>query len=66
MSVRGEDDQFTMVVKDSGVGLPEGLDIQQSKTLGLTIVKAQTQQINGAIDLSSHDGSLISITFPVP
>jgi two-component sensor histidine kinase len=55
-----------MVVKDSGVGLPEGLDIQQSKTLGLTIVKALTQQINGAIDLSSHDGSLISITFPVP
>jgi PAS domain S-box-containing protein len=66
VSVRAADDQFTMVVKDSGVGLPDGLDIQQLKTLGLTIVNALAQQISGAIDLSSQGGSRISITFPVP
>jgi PAS domain S-box-containing protein len=64
VSVRGEDDRYTMVVKDNGVGLPEGMDFRQTTTLGLTIVNALAQQIKGAIDFSSVGGSEIKITFP--
>tara|TARA_B100000315_G_scaffold10371_1_gene9999 strand:- start:310 stop:3903 length:3594 start_codon:yes stop_codon:yes gene_type:complete len=64
VSVREEGDEYTLVVKDNGVGLPEGLDIRQTTTLGLTIVNALAQQIRGAIDLSSDGGSEIKITFP--
>ena len=58
------DDQYTMIFKDDGVGLPEDLDISRPSSLGLTIVNALTGQIGGTIHLSRNGGSEISITFP--
>jgi len=64
VSFRAVNGQYTMVFKDDGIGLPEGLDISHPYSLGLTIVNALTGQLGGAIDLNRNGGSEISITFP--
>ena len=58
------DGQYTIILKDDGVGFPEDLDISRPSSLGLTIVNALTGQLGGAIDLGGNGGSEISITFP--
>ena len=65
ISFREVDDHYSMIFKDDGVGLPEGLDISHPSSLGLTIVNAVTGQLGGTIALSRNGGSEISITFPV-
>ena len=57
--------QCTMIFKDDGVGIPEGLDISHPSSLGLTIVNALTGQLGGNIDISRNGGSEVRITFPV-
>ena len=64
ISFREVDGHYSMIFKDDGVGLPEGLDISHPSSLGLTIVNAVTGQLGGTIDLSRNGGSEISITFP--
>ena len=65
ISFREVDGHYSMIFKDDGVGLPEGLDISHPSSLGLTIVNAVTGQLGGTIALSRNGGSEISITFPV-
>jgi two-component sensor histidine kinase len=57
--------QWSLVVSDNGTGLPEGLDVQNPKTLGLQLVKTLTAQMNGTIDLEQKDGTSFRITFPL-
>jgi len=63
ISFREFEGQYTMVIKDDGVGLPDDLDISRSSSLGLTIVNALTGQLGGTIELARNGGSEVSITF---
>ena len=58
------DGQYTMVIKDNGVGFPDGVDISHPSSLGLTIVDALVRQLGGTIEIIPSGGSEISITFP--
>ena len=49
----GSDGKCCLVVEDSGVGLPADLDVNQSKSLGLRLVRSLTQQIRGSFDLAT-------------
>ena len=64
ISFREADDQYTMIFRDDGVGLPGHLDVRRPSSLGLTIVNALVGQLSGAIDLGRNIGTEISITFP--
>jgi two-component sensor histidine kinase len=52
---RGPEDQCSLWVEDSGVGIPAGLDIDTSKSLGLRLVRSLTQQIRGSFELVKID-----------
>ena len=56
--------QYTMTFKDDGVGFPTDLDISRPSSLGLTIVKALTEQLGGAIGMGRNGACEIEITFP--
>jgi two-component sensor histidine kinase len=51
------------VVRDDGIGLPEGLDIQKTKTLGMQIVTLLAYQLDGTIELSRKQGTEFRILF---
>ena len=61
---READGLYTLVFRDNGIGFPNGLDISEPSSLGLTIVNALTGQLRGKMALDSADGCEIKITFP--
>jgi PAS domain S-box-containing protein len=42
---------YSLIVKDNGIGLPEGLNYREAETLGLQLVTDLVLQINGSIQL---------------
>jgi len=56
--------QVMVQVKDDGVGLPEGFDLQRDAHLGLRIVQGMVQQdLQGELVLSSNGGTVARLTF---
>ncbi|MCK5840809.1 MAG: PAS domain S-box protein [Candidatus Sabulitectum sp.] len=53
-----------LLVADDGVGMPEGLDIDGTDSLGLQIVYSLVKiQLGGSIELTNHKGTTFSIKF---
>ncbi|MFC1669333.1 PAS domain S-box protein [Spirochaetota bacterium] len=58
---------YVLTVSDNGVGLPEKFDIAQCDSLGLQLVEALTNQLEGTIEIGSGNkgkGAKFTITFP--
>jgi PAS domain S-box-containing protein len=60
---QAEDDKFRLIVKDTGAGLAEGFDLEQSETLGFQIVKDLVLQLEGSIEIVRDEGTEIIIRF---
>jgi len=54
---------FVLRVSDSGVGLPPNLDFHNTESLGLQLVCALTEQLDGTIELERHGGTAVTISF---
>ncbi len=50
-------------VSDNGIGLPAGLDWQQSPSLGLRLVQMLAGQLRGTLDVHTEGGTAITLTF---
>ncbi len=59
----GKNRECTLTVKDNGVGLPEDLHLATADTLGLQLVRALVEQLEGDIDVMRKDGTEFIITF---
>jgi two-component sensor histidine kinase len=55
-----------LTVRDTGVGLPEGLDIRQTDSLGLQLVSLLIAQLGGTLTLERGGGTTFRLTFPLP
>ena len=55
----------TLTVSDQGVGLPDSVNWQQSKSLGLQIVQLLTAQIDGTLSLKQSPGTSFELTFHI-
>lgn len=54
---------FYLLVKDNGMGMPLHFNLEQSKTLGMNLVKGLVRQINGKLNFkSSQQGTVFEIT----
>ncbi len=59
----GENSHYRLVIADNGVGLPEGVEIRKTSSLGLQIVTTLTDQIRGHIEVKRENGTAFIITF---
>jgi PAS domain S-box-containing protein len=59
-----ESGMYVLDYQDSGVGLPEGLDVTACPTLGLRLVHGLTKQLQGTIEVGNRGGAHFHITFP--
>jgi two-component sensor histidine kinase len=67
LELRAEPDQHvTLRVANTGVGFPDGLDFRQTDSLGLQLVCALAEQLEGTITLERHGGTAFMLTFPLP
>lgn len=64
ISMAAAGDQFVLKVQDNGIGFPEAVDFQNTKSLGLELVNLLVGQMNGAITLTVEGGTTFTITFP--
>jgi PAS domain S-box-containing protein len=58
------DDSVTVVVRDDGVGLPEGTSLEKAGSLGLQLVQSLTDQLGGQVKCSSRAGTRFEVRFP--
>jgi two-component sensor histidine kinase len=60
-----KENTYELMVQDNGVGLPKGIDVSKSKSLGFVIVNQLINQINGDLKITRGKGTQFQITFPV-
>ncbi|EKQ51989.1 MAG: PAS domain S-box [Methanobacterium sp. Maddingley MBC34] len=56
-------DEYTLIIADDGVGLPEDFDFEKSESLGLKLVNSLVNQIDGDITLDSSNGTEYHVNF---
>jgi len=59
-----DDGNFSLTVGDNGIGLPEGLDLRNTTSLGLRLVRTLANQLKGTVELDRDAGTKLTITFP--
>ncbi len=65
INIFSQDESYVLAVSDNGIGFkPERADIE-TKGLGLDIIKSLAFQLNGVLQISSEEGTLVQISFPV-
>jgi len=55
--------KHTLSIRDTGIGVPPGFDIQSSGSLGMQIVQSLIKQIKGTIEIDGSTGLAIKIVF---
>lgn len=55
--------EHTLVVKDTGIGIPKDVDFRAPETLGLQVVFDLVDQLNGTIELKRREGTTFKIKF---
>jgi PAS domain S-box-containing protein len=65
VSVRIDDAMNCSIsVADDGVGIQDDIDIENSETLGLQLVKVLIRQLNGTVQLEREKGTRFLLNFP--
>ncbi len=66
VSMKLVDDKVQLVVKDNGIGIPDSVDPENAKSLGLTLVKLLAkEQMNGDLAWQLKNGTSCTIDFSV-
>ncbi len=54
---------FELIVRDDGVGLPEGLDLDAPQSFGLDLAGILARQLRGRIEIKRGGGTEVRLTF---
>lgn len=58
-----QEHQYLLLITDNGVGFPPDFDYKMSNTLGLTLMKGLSAQIDGIFSMESNNGVTVSLLF---
>ena len=61
-----DEGRLSLVVRDDGIGLPPGLDLHNTETLGLQLVVALVQQLDGTVEAGGREGAEFKIVLGRP
>ncbi len=56
-------DTFQLQVRDDGRGLPEGIHLESTHTLGLSLTRVLAERMQGRVELTAHPGSTFTVYF---
>jgi PAS domain S-box-containing protein len=51
-------------VRDNGIGMPSDFDMENTKSLGLKLVKSLAEQLDGKMEFVHDNGTVFKIVFP--
>jgi two-component sensor histidine kinase len=55
--------KYTLEVKDDGIGIPNKINIAESRTFGLKLISTLVDQMRGSIQITRTKGTLFTIIF---
>ncbi len=55
--------KLVLIVSDNGIGIPDNLDEKKKNSLGLQLVEALVNQLEGTLNIESNSGTSFKITF---
>jgi len=58
-----EENRNHLEIWDDGKGLPEGIDIENSSTLGMQLISLLTKQIGGDLEIKNNPGAYFKLSF---
>ncbi len=59
------ENEVELAVSDNGIGIPKGMDFNNSRSFGLKLVNILTDQIDGKLDLDQSKGTKFQIRFKI-
>jgi two-component sensor histidine kinase len=57
--------QVTLTIRDTGVGGPTDLEVREAEGLGLRLIRALTEQLQGTLVVTRDQGTCVTIRFPL-
>ena len=58
-----ENGHLLLVVSDNGKGIPFGIDLAKTKSLGLRLINALSKQLSGEMQLKLENGTKFTLAF---
>ncbi|WPQ64772.1 histidine kinase dimerization/phosphoacceptor domain -containing protein [Chitinophaga sancti] len=66
ISLKNIDEQhWQLRIFDNGTGLPEQFNIDNTSSLGMNLMRGLSEQLDGTFEVTSEQGTVITIVFPV-
>lgn len=65
VSAAGTGDRVSIIIHDNGVGIPEGVDIYETTSLGLKLIRSLVMQLEGSVSLIRDHGTKVIVEFPL-
>lgn len=56
-------DTYKLQICDNGIGLPDNFDYREGRTMGMTLMKGLSEQLDGEFLIESNNGLSISLIF---
>jgi PAS domain S-box len=56
---------FSLIVSDNGIGIPENINIEKVDSLGIQLINALVDQLDGKLELKRNNGTEFTIKFTV-
>jgi len=67
LTLHREGNDYLLKIADNGTGMPEGVDVTMSASLGLYLIRIiVTHQLRGSLEISTAGGTAYTIRFPDP
>lgn len=66
LSLSKESGAVILKLHDNGIGLPPDFNLQSAESLGMQLIQALTNQLDGELVFSKENGTTFEIKFPYP
>lgn len=57
--------QVALTIRDTGVGVPTDLQVREAEGLGLRLIRALTEQLQGTLVVTRDQGTCVALRFPL-
>jgi len=65
VSAKQTDDHISIIIEDDGVGIPRDMDIYNTTSLGLKLIRNLVLQLHGSVSITSNQGTKVMVEFPL-
>ncbi len=62
---RREQNDYVFLIKDNGIGMPEGFSLNEIDSLGMDLIRGLTEQLKGELTITNEDGAKVEIKFSI-